>query len=59
MRQGAELQIDDDEAAQPAMEEQQIDPIPGLVNAHTALPPDEGEPVAEFEQEILQPPDQG
>lgn len=41
------------------MEEQQVDPILGLVDAQTTLPPDEGETIAEFNQKILQPPGQG
>lgn len=59
MGQAAELQVDDDQTAQPSMEEQKINPILGLVDAQSALTPDEGEPLAEFEQEVMQPMDQG
>lgn len=41
-----------------AMEEQQIDPIPGLVDTQPALPSNEGEPFAQLQQKILQPLDQ-
>ncbi len=37
MGQGAELQVDDDEAAQAPVEEQQIDAIPSLVDAQPPL----------------------
>ena len=43
MGQVAQLQVDDDQAAQLAMEQQQIDPIPGLVDTQAPLPPDEGD----------------
>lgn len=59
MGQRTELQIDDDEAPQLAMEEQQINPIPRLVDAKPPLPPDKGEAIAKFEQKILQPSNQG
>lgn len=59
MGQAAQLQVDDDQAAELTMEEQQIDPIPGLVDAHPALPSDEGEAFTQFQQEVLQPLDQG
>lgn len=53
MGQGAELQVDDNEAAQPTMEEQQVHPIPGLVDAQPALPFNKGESFAEFKQEVF------
>src|SRR3546814_1605914 len=59
MGQRAELQVDDDQAAQLAMEEQQIDAIPSLVDAQTSLPPDEGKAIAQLRQEVLRPPNQG
>lgn len=59
MGQATQLQVDDDQAAQLAMEEQQIDPIPGLVDTQPALPPDEGEAFPQFQQEVFQPLDQG
>src|SRR3546814_6786799 len=51
MGQRAELQVDDDQAAQLAMEEQQIDAIPSLVDAQTSLPPDEGKAIAQRSEE--------
>ena len=59
MGQGTELQVDDDEAAQAPMEEQQIDPIPSLVDAQPPLSSNKREALAKFEQEVLQPMDQG
>jgi hypothetical protein len=41
------------------MEKQQIDPIPGLIDKQPTLPPSEAEAIAKFEQEIIEPPDQG
>jgi hypothetical protein len=41
------------------MEEQQIHPIPRLVDAQSALPSNEGESFSQFEQEVFQPLDQG
>mmetsp|Transcript_42322 Transcript_42322/g.99368 ORF Transcript_42322/g.99368 Transcript_42322/m.99368 type:complete len:305 (-) Transcript_42322:2094-3008(-) len=41
------------------MEQQQVHPIPGLVDAQAPLPSNEGEPFTQFEQEVFQPPDQG
>lgn len=46
MSQAAQLQVDDDQTAQLAMEEQQIHPVPGLVDTQPTLPPDEGEALA-------------
>jgi len=54
----AGLEIDDDQAFQPAVEEQQIDPEPGVVQPQAALAADEGEIVAQLEQEIRQMLDQ-
>lgn len=51
MTEPAEFQIQDDEAAQAAMVEQQVHAIPFVVKAQPALAADEGEVVAEFEQE--------
>jgi hypothetical protein len=44
MGQAAQLQVDDDQAAQLAMEEQQIDPIPGLVDAQRRCRPTKVKP---------------
>ncbi len=59
MGQRTELQVDNDQAAQLAMEEQQIDAIPRLVDPQTALLPDESKSITKFKQESLQPLDQG
>lgn len=59
MSKAAQLQVDNDQASQFAMEEQQIHPILSLVDAQPALPPDEGEAFAQFQQEVFPPPDQG
>ena len=55
----ADLQVDDDQAAQAAVEEEQVDPIPLVADPQTLLTPDEGEVAAEFEQEVFELPDQG
>src|SRR3546814_3456061 len=47
------------QAAQLAMEEQQIHPIPGLVDTQAPLPPDEGEAFTQLQQEVFQPLNQG
>jgi hypothetical protein len=57
--QAAEFQIDDDQAAQPAMKQQQIHAIPGLVDAQSTLPSHEGEAVPKFQQETFQTLRQG
>jgi hypothetical protein len=44
----AALEIDDDEAPQLAMKEQQIDPIPFIADAEAALASDKSEIAAEF-----------
>lgn len=46
MSQTAQLQVDDDQTAQLAMEGQQIHPVPSLVDMQPKLPPDEGEALA-------------
>ena len=48
---GAEFQIDDDEAAQAAVEEDEVHAIPCAADAQAALASDEGEIAAKFEQE--------
>ncbi len=57
--QAAEFQIDDDQAAQPAMKQQQIHAIPGLVDAQSTLPSHEGEAFPKFQQETCQTLRQG
>ena len=46
MRKAIQLQVDDDQTAQLAMEGQQIHPVPSLVDMQPKLPPDEGEALA-------------
>jgi hypothetical protein len=58
MRERAELQIDHDETAQVPMEEEEIDPIPGIPDPQATLACDKGKAAAEFEQEGLQVTDQ-
>ena len=55
----AKLQVDDDEAAQTPVEEQQIDPIPLAADAQAALASDKGKIAAEFHEESLQMTDEG
>lgn len=55
MAQTTQLQVDDDQTAQLAVVEQQIHPVPGLVNAQSSLPPDKSESFAQFKQKVLQP----
>jgi len=54
-----ELQVDDDETAQPTMEEDQVYSIPLIVDPQPALTRDEGEVVAEFEEEVFEVADDG
>lgn len=49
--QRAELEVDDDETAQAAMEEDEIHAIPSATHTQAALASDKGEVAAEFEQE--------
>ena len=51
---GAFLQVDDHEAAQAQVVEQQVDVEVLLADVEVILPPDEGEALAEFQQELLQ-----
>jgi len=43
------LEIDDNEAAELAMEKEQIDPIPFVADSQSALTPDKSEIAAEFQ----------
>jgi hypothetical protein len=54
VRELVELQIDDDEAAQAPVEEQQVDPVPRVADAQPALATDEREVAAELEEKCLQ-----
>ena len=55
---GAELEINDDEAAQAAVEEEEVHAIPDIADAEAALASDEGEVAAEFEQEVFEMADE-
>jgi len=54
----ADLELDDDEAGLRPVEKQQVDVEVVAVDGEVVLPGDEREPVAELEQERLQPLDQ-
>ena len=54
VRELAELEVDDDQAAQAPVEEEQVDPVPLVADAQAPLPADEGEVAAELEQERLE-----
>lgn len=49
-----DLQINEDEAAQDALVKDQINLVVRVVQRNAVLPPDEGETLAEFEQELLE-----
>lgn len=55
----AEFQVDDDEAAQAPVEEEQVYPIPFAADAQAALATDEGEIAAEFHEEGFEMADEG
>jgi hypothetical protein len=52
------VKIHDDEAAQAAVEEEQVHAIPLVVDAQPPLTADEGQVAAEFQQEGFQMPDE-
>ena len=54
----AQFQIDDHQAAQPAMKEQQVDSIPRITDPQPPLPAHESKVSAQFQQETFQVPDQ-
>ena len=54
----SELEVDDDQAAQPAVKEHQIDTIPLVANAKPPLPGHEREIVPKFQQERFEMLDQ-
>ncbi len=56
---GTDFEIDDDQAIELAMKEEEIDAEPLIADAQTALAADECEVVAEFEEEGLEMGDQG
>ena len=49
-----QLEVYDDEAAEAAMEEQQIDAVPLVIDTQSSLATDEGEVPAEFHEECFQ-----
>ena len=49
-----DFQIDQDEAAEDAVVEDEIDPVVGVVEGDAVLPADEGEALAEFQEEGLE-----
>lgn len=49
----SELQINDEQATEPAMKEHQVDSIPLIANTQPLLPSYESEVVPEFEGETL------
>src|SRR5271157_2465464 len=59
MRELADLQVDDDKAAQAAVEEQQVNTIPLVADPQSLLTPHEGEVAAQFQQEVFELVDQG
>ena len=52
-------QLDDDQAPQTAMVQQQIDPIPDVADPNPLLPGDKCEPGTQLQQEPFEMPDQG
>ncbi|HEY5372813.1 MAG TPA: hypothetical protein VIK01_03965 [Polyangiaceae bacterium] len=58
MSESIQFQIDDDEAAQAAVKEHQVDPVPGVADAQPTLPTHEGKVAAELKQERLDLGDQ-
>ena len=54
VRELAEFQVHDDEASKPAVEENQIDPIPFGSYAQSLLSSHEGEIAAQLQQELLE-----
>ncbi len=59
VREGAELEVYDDEAAQAAVEKDEVHAIPHSSDAQAALASDEGEVATEFEQEGFEVADEG
>jgi hypothetical protein len=58
MGEAAQLQVDDDQAAQATVEEEQIYAIPFVVDSQAALAADEGEIIAQFEKKGFQVADE-
>ena len=54
----ADLEVDDQQAAQPAVKEQQINAEPGVIQTQPALATDEGKIVAQLRQKVGQMLDQ-
>ncbi|HWR92319.1 MAG TPA: hypothetical protein VN300_07820 [Desulfobacterales bacterium] len=53
-----DLQVDDHQASQAAVEKEQVDSIPFVANAQAFLPANEAEVAAELKQKSLQVPDE-
>ena len=49
-----ELQVDEDEAAEDAVVENEIDPVVGVVERDAVLPADEGEAFSKLKEEGLE-----
>ncbi len=58
VRELPELEVDHDKAAQQAMEEDEIDPVPLVIKPQAPLAPDEREIVSQLEEECLQSRDE-
>jgi len=50
----ADLEVDDDQATEPAVEAEEVDSIPLVTDAQAALAADEGELAAQLEEEGLE-----
>jgi len=50
----AQLEVDDHQAAQPAVKEQEVDPVPFVIDPQPPLTDDEGEVTAQLHQERFQ-----
>ncbi|MGC4106205.1 MAG: hypothetical protein QM753_07595 [Thermomicrobiales bacterium] len=55
----ARLEVNDDQAAEAAVEEEQVNTVPRVADTQAALPADEGEVAAEFEEEGLEVANEG
>ena len=55
----AGLDVNDDQATESAVVEEQVDPVPVVADAEPLLPAQEGEVAAEFQEEALEVQDQG
>ena len=53
-----DFEVDDDQTAKPAVKEEQVNALPFVSDPEPPLAADEGELVPEFEQEVLQVPNE-